>query len=116
MYGVAHMAGWLFNDASRPVLPLDAHLHSSKTPILTVVMASFNNASPRLSLLVIQDGKNTKDDGDTGVERNAHQPVGYALGNILEMHRLAFDQDANRNNRIEGGSICGVGKRRQISS
>lgn len=92
----------LLNFAGSPILALDSHLNSSKTPVLTMVMASRDEAGPRLRLLLGEHGKDTENDGHARVERHAHQALRHRVGNVLEVHRLALDQHANGDQGVEG--------------
>ena len=108
----------LLNLASGPILALDGHLDSSKTPILAMVVASGDEAGPRLCLLLSEHGQDAKDDGHARVERHAHQALRYRVGNVLKVHRLALDQHADGDEGVEGARrhrICrGVGKRGEV--
>jgi hypothetical protein len=57
---------------------------------------------PNQSLVFRESGENTKDDGDAGIELNAHEAVGDGIGDVLEVHGFAFDQDADGDHRVEG--------------
>lgn len=91
----------LLDLASSPILALDRHLDSSETPVLAVVMASRDEAGPRLRLLLGEHGQDAKDDGHARVERDAHQALRHRVGNVLEVHRLALDQHANGDQGVE---------------
>lgn len=103
------------NLARRPLVAFDAHLDSSQTPILAVVVALAVDASARLCLVVREHRQHAKDDGDTRVELHAHQAVRHAVGNVLKVHRLALDQDADGNDGVEGaGRGSGGGGRLEV--
>lgn len=63
------------------------------------------NAGTSLGLFVVEDGQDAKDDGDAGVELNAHQAVGDGVGDVLEVHGLALDEDADGDDGVKGA--CG---------
>lgn len=104
----------LLNLACGPSLTLDAQFDRSKTPILAVVVATGSDTSAGLGLLVVQDGENAKDDRYTGVELYAHKAVRHSVGDVLEMHGLALDEDADGDDGVEGAARCFGGEGSQV--
>lgn len=80
-----------------------------------MVVAAREQAGARLGLVVAEDRQDAEDDGDAEVELRAHQAVGYGVGDVLEVHRLALDQDADGDDSVKGGRSrsCG-GEGRQV--
>lgn len=72
------------------------------------------NAGPLKSLLVGEAGEDAKDDGDPGIESDPHEGVGDRVGDVLEVHGGALDEDADRDEdvvRLRGaGGGCGAGE------
>lgn len=98
----------LLNLAGRPRLPLAPHFHGREAPVEAVVMPTLREAGPRARLLVVQHRQHTEDDRHACVEPDPHQPVHCGLGNVFEVHRLAFDQHAHGDDGVKGS----VGLRR----
>lgn len=69
-----------------------------------MVMSLAVNAGAGFGLVVVEDGQDAKDDGDTGVELDAHEAVGDGVGNVLEVHGLALDEDADGDDGVKGSS------------
>ena len=97
------------------------HLHGGETPILTMVVPfvpAFADSGPKQSLIFRESSENAKDDRDASIELDAHEAVGDSVGDVLEVHGLAFDQDTDGDYCVEGlrGHRCdhcgwGVGPR-----
>lgn len=100
----------LRNRARSPLPSLDPEFHGSGAPVLPVVVAlsltagATTDAGPREGLVLIQDGQQTEDERHAVVELDAHETMRDGLGNVLEVHGLALDQDADGDEGIEG---CG---------
>lgn len=80
------------------------HLHRGQTPVLTVVVALVLAAAEAgaLERLVVRKGSEyAEDDGNTCIELDAHERVRHALADVLEVHRRAFDEHADSNDRVE---------------
>lgn len=93
------------------------HLDGGQTPIFTVIMTLvpiFADSRPEQSLVFCEGGENTKDDGDAGIELDAHEAVRDRVGDVLEVHSFAFDQNTDGNHRVEGlgGHRCDHYRRR----
>lgn len=69
-----------------------------------MVVAVGRDAGASLGLLVVEDGQDAKDDGDARVELNAHEAMRDSIRNVLKVHGLALDQNANGNNGVESRS------------
>jgi hypothetical protein len=81
------------------------HLDGGETPIFTVVMTfvpALANSGPKQSLIFREGSENAKDDRDAGIELDAHDAVGDSVGDVLEMHGFAFDQDTDCDHCVEG--------------
>lgn len=73
-------------------------------------MAAGDESGSCLGLVLSQHGEDTKDDGDTRVQRDTHQALRDTVGDVLEVHRLALDEHADGDYRVEGtrrGRIAG---------
>lgn len=85
-----------------------------------MIMTPANNARPRLRLILIQHRQQTENQRDAGVELYAHEALGYALGDVFEVHGLAFYEDPNGDDGVEGPgggcgfSVSGKGERGQV--
>ncbi len=105
------------NLAAGPFVALDAHLDGGETPVLAVVVALAVDAGAGEGLRVVEDGEDAKDDGDARVELDAHEAVRDGLGNVLKVHRVALDEDADGDDGVKrrrgGGARRGgeVGRR-----
>ena len=81
-----------------------------------MIMTPTNNARPRLRLILIQNRQQTEYQRDAGVELYAHKALGHALGDVLEVHGLAFYEDSNGDYGVEGSGrgrglpICAEGE------
>lgn len=93
------------NLAIRPFPFPDAQFNSGQPPILAMIMPRITllltHTRSRLRLLFIQDRQQAKDQGDAGIQLHAHQPVRDSLGDVLEVHGLALDEDADGDQGIE---------------
>lgn len=73
------------------------------------------DAGARLGLLVVQDGEDAEDDGDVCVELDTHEAVDSRVGDVLEVHRLALDEDADGDYGVKGAGPGGCrGEARQV--
>ena len=85
-----------------------------------MVVTPTDNARPRLRLILIQHGQQTENQRDAGVELYAHKALGHALGDVLEVHGLAFYEDPDGDYGVEGAgggcgfSVSGQGERGQV--
>ena len=80
------------------------HLYGGHTPVLAVIMPfvfTFANSSPNQSLVFREGREDAEDDGDAGVELDAHKAVGDGVRDVLKVHGFAFDQDADGDHCIE---------------
>lgn len=68
-----------------------------------MVVAAGGDAGAGLGLVLAEDGEDAEDDGDARVELDAHEAVGDAVGDVLKVHGLALDEDANRDDGVKGG-------------
>ena len=62
----------------------------------------FSDPCSDQSLVFCEGGENSKDDGNAGIELNAHEAVRDGVGYILEVHGFAFDQNADGDHHIKG--------------
>lgn len=76
------------------------------------MVVSAVQACTGLGLLIVEDGEDAEDDGDARVEPHAHEAVGDGVGDVLEVHRLALDEDADGNDGVEGTARGGSGGER----
>lgn len=74
-----------------------------------MVVTAGRESGAGLRLLVAEDGQDAKDDGDARVEADAHEALGDGVGNILKVHRLALDEDADGDDGVKGLAAGGVG-------
>ena len=63
---------------------------------------TFTDSGSDQGLAFCEDGENSKDDGNAGVQLNAHEAVGDGVRYVLEVHGFAFDQNADGDHRVEG--------------
>lgn len=69
-----------------------------------MVVAPHEYAGAGEGLVLGEDGEDAEDDGDARVEGDAHEAVGDAVGDVLEVHRLALDQHADGDDGVEGAA------------
>lgn len=100
--------------AGGPLPPLDAHLYGGEAPVLSMVVPLTVDAGACLCLVVGEDGEDAEDDGDAGVELDAHEAVGDGVGDVLKVHGLALDEDADGDDGVEGGGAGGAGEGGQV--
>lgn len=74
-----------------------------------MIMTTTRDTRPGLCLLLSQHRQQAENKRDAGVELDAHEALRHGIRDILEVHRLALDEDANGNEGVEGG--CGSGGR-----
>ena len=74
-----------------------------------MVVAVLSETSAGLSLLVVQHSEYAEYHGDPAVEANAHESLGDCVGDVLEVHGLALDQNADGDHGIKGARSSGVG-------
>ncbi|KAI9053454.1 hypothetical protein LZ554_002412 [Drepanopeziza brunnea f. sp. 'monogermtubi'] len=67
-----------------------------------MVVTATGHARSRLRLLLVQHGQQSKDQRDASVELDAHQALGDGIGDVLKVHGLALDQDADGDDGVEG--------------
>lgn len=85
-----------------------------------MIMTPTNNARPRLRLILIQHCQQTENQRDASVELYAHEALGYALGDVFEVHGLTFYEDPDGDYGVEGAgggcgfSVGGQGERGQV--
>lgn len=85
-----------------------------------MIMTPTNNARPRLRLILIQHRQQTENQRDASVELYAHEALGYALGDVFEVHGLTFYEDPDGDYGVEGAgggcgfSVGGQGERGQV--
>ena len=72
-----------------------------------MVMPLAVDARAGLGLILIEDGEDAKDDGDVGVELDAHEAVDGGVGNVLEVHGLALDEHTDGDDGVEGAARAG---------
>lgn len=70
-----HVAVLTINGAIGPLLSLDTHLDSSKTPILSMVVTLTVNTGTSLRLVLGQNGQDAKNDGNASVELDTHKAL-----------------------------------------
>lgn len=87
-----------------PNTPLDPQFHGCTPPVLSVTMAPGPNARSLLCLYLIQTGQKPKHDGHTTVQLHAHQAMRGRLGDVLKVHGIALDEDADGD---DGGEWSG---------
>ena len=104
----------LLNLAHGPVLAPDTKLNSSQAPVLAMIVATGRDAGASLCLLVVEDSEDTEDDGDAGVELDAHQAVGDGVRDVLEVHGLALDEDTDGDYGVKGTVGAGAGERGEV--
>jgi len=61
------------------------------------------DARARQTLLLAQQRQHAEDDRHVAVQLHAHQAMRHRLADVLEVHRLAFDQRADGYDGVEGG-------------
>lgn len=100
--------------ALAPAPPLDTHLHGGQAPVLAVVVGAARDAGAGLGLVLGEDGEDAEDDGDARVELHPHEAVRDRVGDVLEVHGLALDEDADGDEGVEGGveGLRAAGRRR----
>jgi hypothetical protein len=84
-----------------PFPSLDTHLNSSQAPVLAVIVTLAFNASASLGLVLGEDGQDTENDGDASVKLDTHQALAGRLGDVLKVHSLALDENANGDDGIK---------------
>lgn len=80
-----------------------------------MVVAFAVNASPSLCLLLVEHGEDAEDDGDARIQLNPHQAVHGGIRDVLKVHRLSLDEDADGDDGVkrargavgEGGQVGG---------
>ena len=80
-------------------------LDSRVAPVVAVVVTGVGqvvrNAGALECLFLIEHGKDTEDHRLLGVERNALQAMKARLADVLKVHRRAFDERADCDDRVE---------------
>lgn len=80
----------LLNFARSPRVSFHTQLDSRQTPVLAVVVTAVE-AGTRLSLFIVEHGQDAENDGDAGIELDAHEAVRHGVGDVLEVHSFALD-------------------------
>ena len=80
------------------------HLYGSHAPVLAVVVSLILTAHPSAlqSLFFREGSEDAKDDRHAGVELHAHERLGNALADVLEVQGRALDEHSDRDHRVEG--------------
>jgi hypothetical protein len=71
-------------------------------------VTTIDDAGAHLGLLFGENRQHAKNDWDARIKGYAHQPIGHALGNVLEVHRLALDEHADSDQRVKRPSRGGL--------
>ncbi len=66
-----------------------------------MVVATVDDSSPRLRLLFVQHRQHAEDDGHASVQGHPHESLRDAVGDVLEVHGLAFDQNSDGDQRVK---------------
>lgn len=69
--------------------------------VMPLVLICTRNARPVETLLLTQQRQQAKDDRHIAIQLQAHETMTDRISNVLEVHRLALDQHANGDDRIE---------------
>lgn len=96
------LLGLTINGSVGPFPSLDAHLNSSQAPVLTMVVTLALDTGASLGLVFGENGQDTENDGDASVKLDTHQALAGRLGDVLKVHGLALDENANGNDGIKG--------------
>jgi len=92
-----------------PQAPLHTQFDGRGPPILSMVMAllpkfaALTSLQPRpgQALLLVHDRQQPKDDWHPDIQLHFHQPMTDSIADVLEVHGLAFYQDAYRNDGVK---------------
>jgi hypothetical protein len=69
-------------------------------------IAGTSNARALQSLLFREGSENTKDDRHASGELYLHERLRDAFADVLEVHSFAFDENTDRDHRVERSVLC----------
>ena len=76
-----------------------------------MIMPPTPDTRPDERLFLRQHSQQPKHDRHAAVELHAHEAVRHGVGDVLEVHGLAFDQHADGDDGVEGtGGVAGGGR------
>lgn len=71
-----------------------------------IMHLTISQPRPSHALLLTKHSQNPKDNRNTHIKLQPHQPMRNRIRNIFKMHRLALDKYTNCNYRIERLAAC----------
>ena len=88
------------------------HFNGRLAPVVAVI--AFTRCASRLDLVFRQARQYAKDDGHSCGKAGIHDSLADRVGNVLEMHGIALDQDTGADNGVDspghGQELCCQGQ------
>mmetsp|Transcript_7915 Transcript_7915/g.18062 ORF Transcript_7915/g.18062 Transcript_7915/m.18062 type:complete len:261 (+) Transcript_7915:896-1678(+) len=78
------------------------HLHCRLAPVLSVIVPAVQVARPLHDLLLVEAVEHAVDHGGHGAKAHVHDARRHGVGDVLEVERLALDEDAAADDGVDG--------------
>ena len=84
------------------LLPHQSHLNGRLAPVLAVIVPTVQAARPLHYLLLVEAVEHAVDHGGHGAQAHVHDARRDGVGDVLEVERLALDEDAAADDGVDG--------------